>query len=67
MDHFAEAFNKKSKLGIESINKMIDCTEVQKVYFEDVVKIFLIESFFKPSYLRIVMIIINKIMSDVAG
>ncbi len=67
MDFFARNFLLKSKLGEELINELVYEKELQSLYLQDVVKIFLIENFFNPEYFKIVMIIINKIMKDTVG
>lgn len=56
-------FIAKTKFG-DLIDEIINDKNVQEVYIQDIVKIFLIENLLKPEYLTIVMTIMKKIMNN---
>ena len=63
IQHFSEQFIAKTKLG-DLLTEFIFDKNVQEVYVQDIVKIFLIDNLLKPQYLTIVMIIMKIIMND---
>lgn len=63
IDHFASEFNDRSKLG-QHVNSLITDINIQRMYFIDILRIFLIDSLLKLEYEPIVMIILEKILQE---
>jgi hypothetical protein len=43
----------------QNVNELIQNVALQRIYIEDIVKIFLIDNLLNPAYLKIVIIIIE--------